>query len=195
MQSSSDAFSKGYTKILFQIIDVLNEFSKNIKKRLNFEYLAMFFKLSPQEADELLLIIFRFQELFGSIFKDFSLKKKIVHNKIYLVAEKNQTTRVIPKKVRMLESHLNLFNDIIYVFKFVKRGKGFDANTNGTDLLKNVRELFDYYPYFFQEENGLVYPSELGLNLGDLILSYKKSNKLIDILYLNDMIITVEQNE
>jgi hypothetical protein len=192
LQSSSDAFSKGYTKILLQIIEVLNEFSKNINKRLNFEYLVKFFKLSPQEADEHLSIILRFQELFGSIFKDFSLKKKIIHNKIYLVAEKNQTTRIIPKKVRMFESHLNLFNDIIYVFKFVKRGKGFDTNTNGTDLLKNVRELFDYYPYFFQEENGLVYPSELGLNLGDLILSYKKSNKLIDILYLNDMIITVE---
>ena len=192
LNTSSEAFLKGNAKILYQVVEVLNEFGKNYNKRLNFENLAKFLKLSSQDADELLSTILRFQELFGSVFKDYSLKKKIIHNQIYLVVDKNQATRSIPKKVRMYERHLNLFSDIIYVFKFVKRGKGFNTNTNGTDLLKYVKELFDYYPYFFQEENGLVYPSELGLSLGELILSYKKSNRLIEVLYLNEMVITVE---
>jgi hypothetical protein len=190
--SSSETFSKGNAKMLGQIIEVLKEFGKNYDKRLNFENLVKYFNLTPQEGDELLSTILRFQEIFGSVFKDYSLKKKIINSTIYLVVEKNHMARKIPKKVRMLESHINLFNDIIYVFKFVKRGKGFDTVTNGTDLLKNVKELFDYYPYFFQEEQGLMYPSELGLKLGELLLSYKKSNKSIEVLYLNDMIITVE---
>ena len=100
---------------------------------------------------------------------------------MYLVTEKVQRLSTVPSKIRMPQSHINQFNDIIYCFKHVKRGKGFDVRTNGTDLLNNVKELCDYYPYCFQEQkNGLIYPSEFGLKLGEIILSYKKSNKKIE---------------
>ena len=78
----------------------------------------------------------------------------------------------------------------------MKRGKGFDVHTNGTDLLKNVKELCDFYPYCFQEQkNGLIYPSEFGLKLGEIILSYKKSNKKIEKIEIGDTKIIADSCE
>ena len=98
----------------------------------------------------------------------------------------------IPKKIRITKGECNLLSDIIYLFKFVKKGKGFDVDTNGTDLLSNIKELCDYYPFLFQRQNGFLYPSEFGLKLGELLLSYKKSNKTIDMLQVADCEVRVE---
>ncbi|MHA2220103.1 MAG: hypothetical protein ACXACY_29815, partial [Candidatus Hodarchaeales archaeon] len=99
----------------------------------------------------------------------------------------------IPTKIRITPKHLNLLSDAIYMFKYVERGKGFDIKTNGSELLSSLKHLLEYHPYlFFANENGLIYPSELGLKLGELILSYKKGNKKVDIVELNEYTIIVE---
>ncbi len=198
LHSSSDSVlrNRNLLQVLHQILDVLSKFAKNYNKRLNFSKFASYLKLNPSEVEEIIFLLLDFQELYETTLNKYSLKKRINNNQVYLVTEKIQKLNSIPLKIRMSQSHINQFNDIIYFFKHVKRGKGFDVQTNGTDLLKNVKELCDFYPYCFQEQqNGLVYPSKFGLKLGELLLSYKKSNKNIKKIDIEETQIVVDSCE
>ncbi len=180
-------------KTFKQVLTILEEFKQNLNKRFNFSKLSLYLSLEPSEVDQIISLILTFQDLFENVFKTYRIKKKIVNNQIYLIAEPPRALQcLIPHKIKITKQHLNLLNDIIYFFKFVQRGKGFDVVGNGSDLLKNVRELFEYYPYFFQEKNGLIYPSELGLELGELILSFKKNSKRVKRLQVKEHTIIVE---
>jgi len=183
-------------QVLHQILDVLSKFAENYDKKLNFSKFASYLKLNSSEVEEIIFLLLNFQELYENTFRHYSLKKKINNSQVYLITEKSRKLNGIPNKIRMSQSHINQFNDIIYFFKHVKRGKGFDVQTNGTDLLKNVKELCDFYPYCFQEQqNGLVYPSKFGLKLGELLLSYKKSNKNIKKIDIEETQIIVDSCE
>ena len=198
LQNSSnvDFSNMNLLQVLHQILDVLSKFAKNYDKKLNFSKFASYLKLNPSEVEDIISLFLNFQELYENTFRQYSLKKKINNNQVYLVTEKGRKLNAIPSKIRISQSHINQFNDIIYYFKNVKRGKGFDVQTNGTDLLKNVKELCGYYPYCFQEQaNGLIYPSEFGLKLGEIILSYKKSNKKIEKIEIGDTKIIADSCE
>ncbi|KKM68166.1 hypothetical protein LCGC14_1463600 [marine sediment metagenome] len=180
-------------KTFKQVLTILEGFKQNLNKRFNFSKLGQYLRLGPSEVDQIISIILTFQDLFENVFKTYTIKKKMVNNQIYLITEPQRALQcLIPHKIRITKHHLDLLNDIIYFFKFVKRGKGFDVVGNGSDLLKNVRELFEYYPYFFQEKNDLIYPSELGLELGELILSFKKNSKHVKRLQVKEHTIIVE---
>jgi len=198
LHSSSDVVlrNRNLLQVLHQTLDVLSKFAKNYNKRLNFSKFANYLNLSPAEVEEIISLLLNFQELYENTFKQYSLRKKIENSQVYLTIEKSEKLNNIPIKIRMSQSHINQFNDIIYYFKYVKRGKGFDVQSNGTDLLKNVKELCDYYPYCFQEQkNRLIYPSEFGLKLGELLLSYKKSNKKIEKIDVEETQISVDNCE
>ncbi|MFX0029859.1 MAG: hypothetical protein ACFE8B_11655 [Candidatus Hermodarchaeota archaeon] len=188
--------NKSTFQLFHQILEVLRKFAENYDKRLNFSKFAQFLKLTPSELEEVVQVLLEFQELFATTFNNYLLTKIIINSQVYLTTEKIQELSFIPHKIKIPKSHINMFNDIIYFFKNVKRGKGFDLNKNSTDLLKNVKELCNYYPYCFQEQkNKLIYPSEFGLRLGELILSYNKSNKNIELIELEGTQIVVDTDE
>ncbi|MFX0139454.1 MAG: hypothetical protein ACFFDN_37785 [Candidatus Hodarchaeota archaeon] len=158
--------------------------------------LARLLALSNGEIDQILSLLLSFQEIFIGVFKNYHLKKVRTGNQLYLVCIKKEGTTSkeieIPKIVRFSTSQLKLFNDIIYVFKFVKRGKGFNVSKNCSDLLTNIRRLKTQHPYLFtSHEDGIIYPSEFGLKLGELIISYNKSNKQFKELTVDNCIIEV----
>ncbi len=63
----------------------------------------------------------------------------------------------------------------------MKRGKGFDIAKNATKVSANLNKLKKEFPYLFEEkDNKLIYPSDFGVKLGDLIISYHKSNREIN---------------
>jgi len=178
-----------------RVVKILEKFVGNYKKRLNFTKLSHLLHLTPTEVDEIITLIMSFQELFSTTFNKYSIKKEIKDNQIFLITEPKKTFHYIPNKIKLSSEDCNLLNDIIYMFKFVKRGNGFDVKANGTELLSNIKELWNYHPYFFEEhENGL-YPSEFGLKLGELILSYKKSGKNIEIITLDNHFIQVDNHK
>jgi len=180
-------------KTFKQVLTILGEFKGNLNKRFNFTKLGQYLRLEPSEVEEIISLILTFQDLFENVFKTYLVRKKMMNNQIYLIAEPNRALQcLVPHKIRITSHHLHLLNDIIYFFKFVQRGKGFDIKGNRSDLLKNVRELFEYYPYFFLKKNGLTYPSELGLELGELILSFKKNSKHLKKLQVKEHTIIVE---
>jgi hypothetical protein len=190
-----DIKSRNLTRILTRIVKILDKFTDNYEKRLNFTKLSSYLKLNPSEVDEIITLILTFQELFTRTFNTHIVKKKIIDTQIFLTTEPKLSKNFIPIKIKLSSGELNLLSDIIYMFKHVKRGKGFDVKTNGTELLSNIKELWNYHPYFFEvHENGLMYPSEFGLKLGELILSYKKSGKIMESMLLDDHKIMVVKN-
>ena len=188
--------NKSKFQLFHQILEVLRKFVDNYDKRFNFSKFAQFLKLTPSELEEVVQVLLEFQELFATTFINYSLRKIIINSQVYLTTEKIQELSIIPRKIKIPKSHINMFNDIIYFFKHVKRGKGFNIEKNNTDLLKNVKELWNFYPYCFQEQkNRLIYPSEFGLKLGELLLSYRKSNKKIEKIEVEDSQINVDYYE
>ncbi len=182
-----------------QIIDIIAGFGDNYDKKLNFTKLASLLKISPSEIDEVIYLLLNFQEKFEITFRNYHLKKKREHNQVYLVTEKNQTFSLkeqhIPNIIKIEAFQLKLFNDIIYTFKFVKRGKGFDIAKNSTDLSTNLKALLIKFPYLFElKENGLIYPSQFGLKLGDIILSYNKGNRELKEIKIENHIVSVVNN-
>jgi hypothetical protein len=175
---------------------ILEKFSHNYKKRLNFTKLAGFLKITPSEGDILIGLLFNFQELFSTTFKDYVITKKIIDNQQFLLTEPKSQNQTIPIKIKLSLKECNRLSDIMYLFKFVKRGKGFDVKANGTELLGNIKELWEYHPYLFNyNENGLMYPSEFGLKLGEILLSYTKSGKKLESLSIDDHKIMVNNHK
>ena len=183
-------------RLLHQIINYLTEFEHHYIKKFNVSKLAGLLGLSNGDIDEIVTLLLNFQEIFTGVFSHYHLKKVRTGNQLYLVCIKKEGIASkeieIPEIVRFSTSQLKLFNDIIYVFKFVKRGKGFDVLHNGSDLLTNLKQLKAEHPYLFKShENGIIYPSEFGLKLGELIISYNKSNKEISKLTVGNSTIEV----
>lgn len=183
------------TKAITRVAKVLEKFKDNYEKRLNFTKLTHLLNLNPSEADQIIAFVLTFQELFLNTFDAYFIKKEIRDNQIFLVAEPKRNNHCIPKKIKLSYEDFNLLSDIVYMFKFVKRGKGFDVKTNGTELLSNIKELWNYHPYFFEKHKNGLYPSKLGLKLGELILSYKKSGKKIEFITIDKHIIQVDNHK
>ncbi len=185
-----------FVRNITQVAKILEKFKDNFEKRLNFTKLAGFLKLTPSEVDKIIGILLNFQELFNTTFDNYSMTKKIIDNQLFLLVEPKLLNNYIPTKIKLSLSECNLLSDVTYMFKFVKRGKGFDIKKNGTELISNIQELWKYHPYFFEHnENGLMYPSEFGLKLGELILSYKKNGKYFESIFIDDHEIMVNNNQ
>ncbi|MFX1257040.1 MAG: hypothetical protein ACFFAN_04225 [Promethearchaeota archaeon] len=174
---------------LNQVLNALGEFKGHYEKRFNFSRLAEYLQIPKSEINNVISLILNFQEMFEEVFKNYRLQKKIINSQRYLVTEKKITEQkeqeekknTSPKKIRINKDQSKLLSDIVYLFKRVKRGKGFDLENVDSELLRNLKKLKDQHPYLFNKNgNNLTYPSEIGLELGSLILSYNKSNKKIE---------------
>lgn len=70
-------------------------------------------------------------------------------------------------------------SDIIYLFKNIQRGKGFEVKSNPNfPIIKKIKELNNRYPFLFKRLNGFVFPSEIGYKLGNVALSFKRTNQI-----------------
>lgn len=189
-------------QVFDQIANILEKYTEHYDKKLNFTELLIQFKIHLSETDELVSLLLHFQDIFKEVFREYQLKRQHTNGKVYLVAKKdadmfNQKDKT-PKTVEILQSQINVLNDIIYTFKFVKRGNGFDLSKNGSGLLSNLKDIKTRYPYLFESHgNGVIYPSKLGLKLGELIISYNKSNKDIKNIQIDNytFIVKDEDNE
>jgi predicted transcriptional regulator len=198
INNGKQQFQKSW-KLLNQIIDILKEFKNNYDKKFNFSRLMRYMKIPNSEMDDLIEVLLNFQEIFEDVFMEYRLKKKRANNQVYLITEKKEILfsqyYEIPSIIPISSSHLKVFNDIIYTFKFIKRGSGFNLTQNGTELLNNVKQIKLRHPYLFESKNhGLIYPSSIGLKLGELIISYNKSNKTIKKLTIDKHIFEVKKD-
>ena len=178
-------------KQLNQVLLALEKFQVRKNSLFSVDKLAEYLNLSPNELEEVLKLIFRFQQLFSSAFEGFVLCKKWKNNKTYLFLKAKSEVKDVsvlePKEIEINLDQIKLLSDIAYYFQHVKIGKGFDLKRNGTELSKKVKELKKSHPYFFENKgNGLVYPSKLAVEAGNLCRSYDRSNRSFSRLEIGD---------
>ena len=82
------------------------------------------------------------------------------------------------KNIILTKKEASILADVIFYFKKVKRGKGFDIKFIGVKIIKKVSFLKKKHPYFFiLNKNDKIYPTRLCLELGETILSLRRVNK------------------
>ena len=168
-----------------QIINALGEFEGKFDKKFNLSKLAQYLNLNELEINNLIDIILNFQEKFESIFNSHRLIKKVINQQVYFTLEKRDGIKLYldvktPKEIHIKINQLNHLCDIVYIFQFIQKGKGFNLEPNNTELLNNLNKLKEKHPYFFlSQNNNVIYPSKLGMELGNLIRSYNKSNQVV----------------
>ena len=178
-------------KQLNQILTALEKFQVRKNSLFSLDKLAEYLKLSENELDAFLEVIFRFQKLFDYVFEGYVLCKKWKNDQTYLVLKPKSEVKdgsvLELKEIEIERDQVKLLSDIVYFFQRVKIGKGFDLKRNGIELSRKVKELKKTHPYFFESKgNGLVYPSKLAVDVGNLILSYDRSNRSFSRLKIGD---------
>lgn len=202
-RTSSDMAMASYLgkaiEVLKKIIDSLSKFENNYDKRFNISRMARMLNIPKWQVKEITNLILSFQEKFDTVFKNYRLQEKEIDKKIYLVAEKiNSLTSgdgIIdgPVELTLSKTQSSDLNDIIYAFKYINRGKGFDLTKNNIDYVKKIKSLKENHPSLFRVNGAnLVYPSEVCLEVGDKILTYKKINREMSEIKVNNHIIRFE---
>lgn len=176
---------------LYKILDILKQFNEHPNSNFNFSKLEDVLGLPPKEGEELLNLIFQFQELFHSKLKGYVLYKKRKNTNLYLAlrekTQKKDGDNLEANEINLTKAESNLLSDIIYYFQHIKIGRGFDVSYNHSELIQKVRSLKGTHPYFFEHRgDGLIYPSKLAVDLGVQILSYQRGNKPITELIINE---------
>lgn len=191
LSSSNGAQFSKFLVLFDKILDILEDFEDNYEKNLNFTKLAKLLNIPDVYINNLASLILKAENIFKNVFKGHHLKKRKRNNILYLIAEKK-----IPSEIIFTSAQVNLFSDLIYTFRYLKRGKGFKISQNGTELLSNLNSLKSEHPYLFEKkDNGLLYPTSFGMDLGDLIISYNKGNKKINELTIDNYRIFVRDDE
>ena len=181
---------------LHQIISAIEQFETRKNSLFSLDKLVNYLNLSEWELKEMLELLFRFQNLFNSVFINHVLVKKWKNNKSYLILKEKRDVRnngkEEPKEIDIDKEQAKLLNDVVYYFQHVKIGKGFNVRRNGTELSKKVKQFNRSHPYFFEHRgNGLIYPSKLAVEAGKLIQFYKKSKKTISKLEIEEYLINI----
>ena len=183
-------------KQLLQFILALEQFETRKKSLFSLEKLTNYLNLSERELEEILELVFRFQNLFNQTLKDYMFVKKWKNAKIYLKLKgKSEVKSDDGKELKEIDidkEQAILLNDVAYCFQHVKIGKGFNVERNGTELSRKIKLLNRSHPYFFERRgNGLIYPSKLAVEAGNLIQSYKKIKKNVSKLKIEDYLIQI----
>lgn len=185
----SDKFTQ-----IHKIISALEQFQSRKDNLFSLDKLATHLNLSERGLEEALELVFRFQVLFSSMLKGFILVKKWKNEKAYLVLKsKREVTNaglMELKEIEINKDQAKLLNDLSYYFQHIKIGKGFNVKSSGTELSQKIKRFNRSHPYFFEHRgNGLIYPSKIAVEAGNLIRSYNKSKKTVSKLEVENYLI------
>ncbi len=176
MNEASTIFKK-----LHEILDVLEKFKYNKGKKLNLNKLASSLEIPSNLLPKIAHLLVRFQEVFNSL-EEHELELENQGNNYYFslmektLPARNKNLFPPPKRIVLTEDEANILNDMIYSFKKIRRGVGFDLSSQTNN--KRILQLNEKHPYFFfKNGNDLYYPSQLALTLGQKLLMYKKSRR------------------
>lgn len=184
-------------QLLKHIIRALEKFQDHPDSHFNFSKLCRGLQLLPREGEELLDMVFRFQRLFQSDLRGYTLCKKQKNSTLYLKLQDQEANLdcIESNEITINTEQGNLLNDIIYYFQHISIGKGFNLNQNGSELIQKVKNLKKIHPYFFEHRgNGLIYPTKLAMDLGMQILAYSRGNKPIKKINLPNYSILIQES-
>ncbi len=194
-----------FSKII-AFIEALKAFENNYDKKLNINKLFSLMSVPVNDRKVYIDILLEFQEIFHKILKDYELNIIEKDGCTYLKTKKTHFIKNrlennishkkenFTEKMELSKSDLVFWNDFIYSFKNVRRGKGFDLSHNTSEICKTLGFLKQKYPcLFFSNGNGLVYPSKFGVELGSKINSYIKVNHDFKQIFLYGCKISIKK--
>lgn len=169
---------------LDKILDLLEDLQQRKPSLLNLTRLFKLLNFPKEELENLIEIIFRFQNFFSNPKEKFWLTKLWLNGQFYLklipISENIYDKPSNQKFIKLNHEHIQLLNDIIYYFNHIKIGKSFNSNTHNSALTQKVKKLKKLHPYFFENRgNGTFYPTKLASQLGKTVSLYNKSNRKI----------------
>jgi hypothetical protein len=181
-------------KQLFQILSALEEFPARGNSLFSLSKLAQYLSLTKQDLEEFLAIVFRFQALFESTFEGKVLVRKLKSENEYLILKPKSEVKELgflgPKEIEIDQDQAKILNDLVYYFLHIKIGKGFDVKQNHSELSTKVKRFKTSHPFFFERRgNGLVYPTTLAVEVGNLIRSHNKSKKSLPKIEIGEYLI------
>jgi len=167
---------------LEKLLNLLEELHSNGHQYLNLNKVSTILGLSQEAADNLICLIFKFQDLFTAPQFTNHLVKIRKSGNWYLTTSKDHENST-SIEVWLTKIECNLLSDISHYFQHIAKGAGFDLRFVTTELLKNVKKLKKAHPYFFETRgNGLMYPTFLALSLGNRLDSYNRTNRFVSCL-------------
>ena len=114
-------------KQLHQIISALERFQTRKNSLFSLDKLAGYLNMSERDLEEMLELVFQFQNLFNSVYPDYILCKKWKNDKCYLIlkpkSEVSSREYPILKEVEINQNQVNLLSDTIYYFQHVRLEK------------------------------------------------------------------------
>lgn len=180
---------------LKNLILSLKKFHQYPNKSFNFSKLEAQWGISSEDVESLRDLILQFQDLFINSFAGYQLEKKWMNGKKYLTFwPRNEIVwRGETKEVWISRKEADDVSDIVLYFQEVKIGKGFDIKIANSQLAKKVVHLYKSHPYFFHARgNCLLYPSPLAIKLGTELSMFKKTNRALSHLSINEYEIYIE---
>jgi len=180
---------------LKNLILVLKKFHQHPNKSLNFSKLEDQWGISSEDVESLRDLILQFQDLFINSFAGYQLEKKWMNGNKYLTfwPRTNANWHDELKEVWISQEEAADVSDIVIYFQEVKIGKGFDIKVANSQFTKKVVQLFKNHPYFFHSQgNSLIYPSALALRLGTEIVTFKKTNRTLSHLTVDEYEIYID---
>ncbi|TXT65429.1 MAG: hypothetical protein BAJALOKI1v1_430020 [Promethearchaeota archaeon] len=207
LPSKSKDLSEVFSKI-FSCIDALQAFKDKYDKKLNLDKLFSLLHIPIQERKLYIQLILKFQDLFQDVLNGFELKHIQSQKGSYLKTSKvkNESNKKnqffqdsaislkIPHEIYLTKGEANFWNDFIYAFKHVRRGKGFDINKESLETCNIIGKLRKKHPYlFFSNGNELVYPTKFGMELGSKITCYIKVNRQFDEILIDNVRVIIKK--
>jgi hypothetical protein len=97
------------------------------------------------------------------------------------------------KQISIPKGDILKWNDIIYLFSHIRRGKGFDPLDISSDLSQTIQEFYYKYPFLFTlGKRGNLYPSKMGFELGRKVNAYLRINRLPDSFIIDQYDIKIK---
>ncbi|MBY9003445.1 MAG: hypothetical protein KGD73_05700 [Candidatus Lokiarchaeota archaeon] len=180
---------------LKNLILSLKKFHQYPNKSFNFSKLEAQWGITSEDVESLRDLILQFQDLFVNSFAGYQLEKKWMNGKKYLTfwPRNDIFLRSETKEVWMSQEEANDVSDMVIYFQEVKIGKGFDIKIANSHLTKKVVRLYKSHPYFFHSQgNCLLYPSPLAIRLGVELSMFKKTNRALSHLSIDEHEIYIE---
>ncbi len=191
ISNQNGRYIKKILSLLRQMLDVLSRFKNDYTKKFNITKFAEYLHISSTDMNEIISLIIEYQDIFHTIFKDYKLLKKREGTQHYLVVQKLKKQPII---ISFTPFQLEVLNDIYYWFKVVHKGKGFNIEQSNP-LAQKLHTLLETHPVLFIiAQNRLVYLSDIGQKIGDMLISYNKSSKQVTEFIIENYIIKVEKN-
>ena len=187
--NSSDLFLR-----VHDLISALRPLKSRPDRQLNMAKFGTCYNLSNEQTQSLIDLVLQVQSFFLDDSERFHIQAHWKNGTTYLsvVNERRPDNNNRVKKVTLSSNHAKILLDLTFIYQHIKNGRGFNSKLVNSELCQKAKELYMQHPYLVaQNGNGILHPTLLGVQLGAQLRIYKKLNRNVTIISIDDYKIQV----